>query len=56
MAFTEVENVIAVVIGGLVMAKWALGVLKTLLHKLLSGLGLQGFPGHSKEVVCLPGD
>jgi hypothetical protein len=35
MAYTEVENAMADVIGGLVMAEGALEALKTLLHRLL---------------------
>jgi hypothetical protein len=56
MAFTKVENVMAVGIGGLVMTEGTLVVLKTLLHRLLSGLVLRGFLGHFGDIVCVSGD
>jgi hypothetical protein len=41
MPYTEVENVMADVIGGLVMAEGALEVLKTLLQRMLPGVGFR---------------
>jgi hypothetical protein len=56
MAFTEVENVMAALIGELAIAEEALEVLMMLLHGLVSQLGLQSFFGHIGNVVCVTGD
>jgi hypothetical protein len=56
MAFTEVENVMAAVIGGLEMAEGALEVLKILLHRLLPEHGLRGIPSNFGHIVYVSGD
>jgi hypothetical protein len=56
MEFIDVEKVMLVVTRWLVMAEGALEVLKTYVHRLLSQLGLRGFPNHFRHVLCVRGD
>jgi hypothetical protein len=54
MLYTDMNNIMAAMIQGLVTSEGALVALKMLLHRLLARLGLRGFPVHLRQDACVP--